>query len=84
MLFTIVTLHEFVHYGRDVNKLTKRVSINGTLYESGLIFELSISPINNYNYIDRNNAIEWVKFYKTSCKRTTVFKNKFEYPTRRN
>lgn len=66
MLLAIVTLHEFVHYGRDVNKLTRRIKINGTSYESGLIFELSISPTNNYNYIDRNNAIEWVKFYNFS------------------
>jgi|GEM_PF-1885928 len=63
MLLAIVTLHEFVHYGRDVNKLTKRININGISYEAGLIFELSISPTNNYNYIDRNNAIDWVKFF---------------------
>jgi len=56
MLLAVVTLHKFVHYGRDVNKLTRRIKINGTSYESSLIFELSISPTNNYNYIDRNNA----------------------------
>jgi hypothetical protein len=38
--------------------------MNGTTYEAGLIFELSISPPYNYNYIDRNNAIEWANFYK--------------------
>lgn len=64
MLLAIVTLHEFVHYGRDVNKLTSRIPMNGTTYEAGLIFELSISPPYNYNYIDRNNAIEWANFYK--------------------
>lgn len=64
MLLAITTLHEFVHYGRDVNKMTSRIPMNGTTYESGLMFELSISPTNNYQYIDRNNAIEWANFYK--------------------
>jgi Metallopeptidase toxin 3 len=64
MLLAITTLHEFVHYGRDVNKLTSRIPMNGTTYEAGLMFELSISPLNNYQYINRNNAIEWANFYK--------------------
>ena len=64
MLLAITTLHEFVHYGRDINKLSIRLLMNGISYEPGLLFELSISPPYNYNYISRNNAIEWANFYK--------------------
>ncbi|WP_316801654.1 hypothetical protein [Pedobacter nototheniae] len=63
MLLTIVTLHEFVHYGRDINKLTRRIYINGNWHESGTIFELSISPPYFYDIINRNTAIQWVKFF---------------------
>lgn len=63
MLLCIVTLHEFVHYGRDVNKMTSEIKVNGWEYDVGVLFELSISPPYLYDKITRNNAIQWAHFY---------------------
>lgn len=65
MLLCIVTLHEFVHYGRNVNKLSTTMTINCIEYNNdiGYLFELSISPPYLYKPIERNNAISWATFY---------------------
>ena len=57
MLLCIVTLHEFVHYGRDVNKMSRKVTLNGWEYDVGVLFEFNISPPYLYDKITRNNAI---------------------------
>lgn len=59
MLLTIVTLHEFVHFGRDINSLS--VDING--YEAGWMFESNISPPRGTTKIEDTNAYIWIKSY---------------------
>jgi hypothetical protein len=57
LLLAITTLHEFVHFGRDVNKLS--VLIND--FEAGWTFERNIDP--NHEGIDKYNAEGWIKYY---------------------
>jgi len=37
---------------------------NGVGYEAGWEFEASITPLGPGTVMERNNAIEWVKYYK--------------------
>ena len=65
LLLTITTLHEFVHYGRDINNMSKLVFQNGTGVEAGWMFEMNIQPPGTGDSgINRNNAIEWINYYK--------------------
>lgn len=63
LLLLITTFHEFVHYGRDQNKLTTKIvdPITNEIYEAGLTFEANINP--SGQVIDHNNAIKWIKYY---------------------
>lgn len=64
-LMTITTLHEVVHYGRNVNRLNALVYVNGQNQEAGTTFEMSIQPPGvDGNGIDRNNAVEWIRHYE--------------------
>lgn len=58
MLLTIVTLHEFIHFGRDMNNLS--LEINGN--EAGWVFETNISP-RGVTIVDETNAYIWIKSY---------------------
>jgi hypothetical protein len=57
LLLAIITLHEFVHYGRDQNQLTSE--FQG--YEAGWTFEMNIDP--KATGINKNNAIDWINYY---------------------
>jgi hypothetical protein len=63
LLLAITTFHEFVHYGRNFNKLTYDFinPNNGVSTEAGWTFEQNIDPaglgINKYR------AIKWLEFY---------------------
>jgi hypothetical protein len=62
LLLAITTLHEFVHYGRDVNKLTDLVDNN----EAGFTFEMNIDP--KKTGIEKNNAVQWIYYYPYNFK----------------
>jgi hypothetical protein len=65
LLLTLATLHEFVHYGRDINNMSILVYKDDNKgYEAGWEFEASITPLAPGTTIDRNNAIEWINYYK--------------------
>ena len=63
LLLAITTFHEFVHYGRDNNKLLNKFTNpnSGILEESGMSFERSIDP--NSLGINKYNAIKWLDFF---------------------
>lgn len=64
LMLAIVTLHEFVHYGRDSNHLTD-LYVNpttGEALEAGWTFEGSIAP-DKLDGIMTGNAITWLNFY---------------------
>lgn len=63
LLLLITTFHEFVHYGRDQNKLLAEIidPITHESYEAGFSFEMDINP--NREIINKNNAINWISFY---------------------
>ncbi len=63
LLLVITTFHEFVHYGRNINKLSGDYwdPNTGIPYEAGWTFEINIDP--NAKGINRHNAINWLKFY---------------------
>lgn len=68
LLLTITTLHEFVHYGRDINGMPDRIpSGNGSKYEAGVAFEDSITP-GNTGALDSYTAIDWLNYYKINPK----------------
>ena len=52
LLLVFTTLQEFVHFGRDLNKLTS--TVNG--YEAGFTFESNISGDDQYRDINARNA----------------------------
>lgn len=62
LLLAITTLHEFVHYGRDQNKLSDLYQG----YEAGWTFEMNIDP--NKTGIDKNNAVKWINYYPYNFK----------------
>jgi len=62
LLLAITTLHEFVHYGRDQNKLSDL--FNG--YEAGWTFEMNIDP--SGTGINKNNAVKWINYYPYNFK----------------
>lgn len=64
LLAAIVTLHEFVHYGRDANHLTNLYvdPVTGEASEAGWIFESNIAPDLNGG-INTSNAIKWLNVY---------------------
>jgi hypothetical protein len=63
LLLAIITFHEFVHYGRDINILRNKYQdpTTGDLVEAGWTFEYSIDP--NGVGINKYNAIKWLNFY---------------------
>ncbi|WP_311951879.1 hypothetical protein [Mucilaginibacter terrae] len=63
LLLAITTFHEFVHYGRDVNRLSYLYYDPETHNsgEAGTFFEMNINPYGND--MGANNAIQWIKFY---------------------
>lgn len=64
LLIAITALHEFVHYGRDVNHLSD-VYVdpqNGESSEAGWTFEANVAPY-NLGGITVYNALKWLDFY---------------------
>lgn len=68
LILTVTTLHEFVHYGRDISGLDIRYnSESGNTYEAGWFFEDSITP-SGTTRLQPENAEEWLKYYKIKPK----------------
>jgi hypothetical protein len=70
LMLTITTLHEFVHYGRDINNLPNLIKdLSGKKErEAGWYFERSID-YNNIGDLQPETAKQWLKYYKVKPKR---------------
>jgi len=63
-------LHEFVHYGRDINDLPILIKdLSGKKErKAGWYFERSLD-YNNIGSLQPSNAKDWLKYYKVRPKR---------------
>lgn len=70
LMLTIITLHEFVHYGRDMNNLPRRMAglVTGTgSIEAGVYFEDMIMPP-GASPIEPSTAAGWLRYYKITVR----------------
>ncbi|TKC10825.1 hypothetical protein FA048_11690 [Pedobacter polaris] len=69
LIVTIATLHEFVHFGRDINNLpVEMTNIKGTIKEPGWYMEGHIQPPGAPGYLVPENAKEWLRYYRVKTK----------------
>lgn len=66
LMLTIVTLHEFVHFGRHNQDLDVRYTPPNSKndYEAGEYFEYNLIQNGNVGLMQPENAKEWMKYFK--------------------
>ncbi|MBE9603148.1 hypothetical protein [Pedobacter sp. MC2016-24] len=67
LILTVTTLHEFVHFGRDVNMLANKIEVGSHKYEAGWYFEGAIAP-DGVGQLGPDTAVEWLNYYTVKSK----------------